>query len=60
MQQQETDCLLPAKRVCSTQHGDSPSEEVRVKDIAGSMFQGLSSDASKLPDTTVDSAAAEK
>lgn len=60
MQRQERDCLLPAKRVCSTQHGDSPSEEVRVKDIVGSMFQGLSRDASKLPDTTVDPAAAEK
>lgn len=39
-------------------HGDSPSEEFRVKDIGGSPFQGLSRDPSKLSDQAVDSAAA--
>ena len=39
-------------------HGDSPSEEFRVKDIGGSLFQGLSRDPSELSDKAVDSAAA--
>lgn len=39
-------------------HGDSPSEEFRVKDSGGSLFQGLSRDSSELSDKAVDSAAA--
>lgn len=39
-------------------HGDSPSEEFRVKDIGGSLFQGLSRDPSELSDKAVDSMAA--
>lgn len=47
-----------AGRLDALGHGDSPSEELGVKDNEGILFQGLSRDPSKLSDEAGDGASA--